>query len=147
VLGYDPAAQVPPQVWRFGVDAPLRQSDIVSLHAPVTPETQGMLSRAVGGHEARRVARGTPRAALTDEDALYEALRAGRQRRGPRRARGRAGSPAIALPGLAERNRHASRRATVDVVRHHSGRSWTRSSAICAASVRRIANPAVYESR
>jgi D-3-phosphoglycerate dehydrogenase len=79
ILAYDPYVQEPPPGIVLGdLDTVLRESDIVSLHAPVTPETRGLLS-------AERLALmkptaflvNTARAALTDEDALYERLRAG----------------------------------------------------------------------
>jgi D-3-phosphoglycerate dehydrogenase / 2-oxoglutarate reductase len=63
------------------VDLPtlLARSDFVSLHARLTPESRGMLGRA----EFEAVRPGsyfvnTARAELIDEDALYEALAAGR---------------------------------------------------------------------
>lgn len=60
------------------LDGVLAQSDIVSLHAPITDQTTGM----IGEREYSRMKRGayfvnTARAALTDEDALYRALRSG----------------------------------------------------------------------
>ncbi len=79
VLAYDPYVKTPPPgVTMSALEPLLRESDFVSLHAPVTPETQGLLS-------AERLALlkptafviNTARAALTDENALYELLRAG----------------------------------------------------------------------
>jgi D-3-phosphoglycerate dehydrogenase / 2-oxoglutarate reductase len=63
------------------VDLPtlLAQSQFVSLHARLTPETRSMLGRAE--FEAMRAGTGfvnTARAELIDEDALVEALEAGR---------------------------------------------------------------------
>ncbi len=57
----------------------LRESDIVSLHAPVTPETNGML----GAAEFATMKRGalfvnTARGRLIDHDALLQELRQGR---------------------------------------------------------------------
>ncbi len=80
VLAYDPyVTQAPAGITLVDLDTLLRESDIVSLHAPVTPETMNLLS-------AERLALMKPtaylvnsaRAALTDENALYEALREGR---------------------------------------------------------------------
>lgn len=57
------------------LDALVSTSDIVSLHLPLTPQTQGML-------DARRMKRGsilvnTARGGLVNEQALVEALRSG----------------------------------------------------------------------
>lgn len=79
VRAFDPYVTTPPPgVTMSALEPLLRESDFVSLHAPVTPETHGLLS-------AERLALlkptaylvNTARAALTDEDALYELLRAG----------------------------------------------------------------------
>lgn len=82
VVAYDPyvssdqAAQV--QATLLSLDELLEISDIVSLHAPLTEATQGMLSE----REFRRMKPGvyfvnTARADLTDETALYDALQDG----------------------------------------------------------------------
>ena len=80
VLAYDPYVDAPPSgVKMRGLDDLLRESDFVSLHAPVTPETQNLVSRerlALMKPTAYFV--NTARAALTDEDALYEMLVTGR---------------------------------------------------------------------
>jgi autoinducer 2 (AI-2) kinase len=152
VLAYDPYVQAaPPGVTLCGLDALLRQSDIVSLHAPVTPETQGLLSRerlATMRPDALLV--NTARAALTDEDALYEALRAGRI--------GGAALDVLAVEPLQPGIRFLGLPnvlatppvggATVDVVRHHSEQivdSIERH--LRGERARWVANPSVYESR
>ena len=80
VVAYDPYVHVPPEgVELMELDELLRVADFVSLHAPVTPETQNLVSRerlALMKPTAYFV--NTARAALTDEDALYEMLVAGR---------------------------------------------------------------------
>jgi phosphoglycerate dehydrogenase-like enzyme len=80
VLAYDPyLKEPPPGVELRSLDDLLRESDFVSLHAPVTPETQGLLTRerlALMKPAAYFI--NTARAALADEDALYEMLTEGR---------------------------------------------------------------------
>ncbi|MCU0501966.1 MAG: oxidoreductase, partial [Anaerolineae bacterium] len=80
VLAYDPyvadavfAAQGAERVREM--DALLAESDIVSLHARVTPETRGF----IGEPQFRRMKRGayfinTARGPMVDYDALYRAL-------------------------------------------------------------------------
>jgi len=56
----------------------LQQADVVSLHSPVTPETQGLMGKA----EFAQMKQGTylincGRGALVDENALVEALQSG----------------------------------------------------------------------
>ena len=63
----------------LSLDKVLAQSDIVSLHAPVTDQTTGMIGeREFGLMKSGAYFVNTARAALTDEGALYRALRAGR---------------------------------------------------------------------
>lgn len=69
---YNPAAT-------HSLDDLLASADVVSMHAPVTPETTGMIGAAQ--FKAMRdgvVYLNTARAALHDTDALVDALRAGK---------------------------------------------------------------------
>ncbi|MEH3148263.1 MAG: D-2-hydroxyacid dehydrogenase [Methylobacterium frigidaeris] len=74
VLAYD----VFPQEGLVDLDTILRESDVVTLHAPLTPETRHMIGR----DELARMKRdailiNTARGGLVDEAALAEALRNG----------------------------------------------------------------------
>ena len=80
----------------------LSQSDIVSLHIPLTPETTGMV-------DARRMKRGsilvnTARGGLVNEQGLLEALRSGHLRAAGLDVYGeepvRPGHPLLALPNV-----------------------------------------------
>jgi len=80
IIACDPVATDPPTGVRLVPDLAslLRSSDIVSLHAPLTPETSGMinaeaLAQLRGGALLVNVSRG----GLVDEAALAEALRRG----------------------------------------------------------------------
>jgi D-3-phosphoglycerate dehydrogenase len=82
LLGYDPfvspATCAAHHVEAVGLEALLRQADIVTVHCPELPETQGLL----GEEQIRMLKRGSyvlnlARASIVDEDALYAALRDG----------------------------------------------------------------------
>jgi D-3-phosphoglycerate dehydrogenase len=75
VLAYDPYADDATST----LDELLERSDVVSMHAAVTPETTGL----IGAEQLARMKDGviflnTARAALHDTDALVTALRAGK---------------------------------------------------------------------
>lgn len=56
----------------------LRESDFISLHAPLTPETRGLIGAgALTAVKPTAILVNTSRAELIDEQALLEALRAG----------------------------------------------------------------------
>jgi phosphoglycerate dehydrogenase-like enzyme len=129
----------------------LREADFVSMHAPVTPETHGLLS-------AERLALmkptsyfiNTARAALTDENALYELLRGGK-------IAGAAldvlaeeplqpGNRFLALPNVVVTPHIGG--ATVDVTRHQSDIVVDAMEAYLRGERPRwIANPAVLDGK
>lgn len=66
---------------RLALDALLETSDIVSLHAPLTTDTAGMIdSRALALMKPSAFLINTARGALVDEEALAAALETGRLR-------------------------------------------------------------------
>jgi glyoxylate reductase len=61
------------------LDELLRKSDVVSLHVPLTPETDGLISRQrLGLLQDGATLVNTSRGAIVDEEALVEELAAGR---------------------------------------------------------------------
>ncbi len=63
----------------LSLDGLLRESDFVTLHAPLTPETRGMIGeRALGLMKPTAVLVNTARGPLVDQAALYRALKDGR---------------------------------------------------------------------
>jgi phosphoglycerate dehydrogenase-like enzyme len=79
VLAFDPFVSEPPAgVELMPLDELLGRSDVVSIHCPLTPQTQGL----IGGRELDlmrddAILVNTARAAVVDEDALLIALRDG----------------------------------------------------------------------
>jgi D-3-phosphoglycerate dehydrogenase len=62
-----------------GVDEVLAASDYVSIHAPLTPETRGMIDQArLAAMKPTAIIVNTARGGIIDESALADALRAGR---------------------------------------------------------------------
>ncbi|WP_433440985.1 hydroxyacid dehydrogenase [Nonomuraea sp. CA-141351] len=75
---YDPYTRVP-GVPQASLEELLRRSDIVSLHAPATPETRHMIDRArLALMPDGAVLINTARGSLVDTDALVTELRSGR---------------------------------------------------------------------
>ncbi len=75
VVAFDPYA---PEA-TVSLDELLERSDVVSLHAPVTPETKGMIgAEQFAAMRDGAVFINSARAALHDTDALVEALRSGK---------------------------------------------------------------------
>jgi phosphoglycerate dehydrogenase-like enzyme len=124
VVAHDPyVPEPPPGVEPRPLEELLREADVVSLHAPVTPETQGLLSRerlALLRPSAFLV--NTARAALTDEDALHEMLADGRLAGAALDVLGdeplQPGNRFLALPNVIVTPHIGG--ATVDVTRHQS---------------------------
>jgi len=78
VLGFDPLAPAPPGVASATVDQLLAESDVVTLHLPLTPDTRAMIDR----QQLQRMKRtallvNTARGGLVDERALADALTQG----------------------------------------------------------------------
>ena len=152
VIAYDPyVKEPPPGVTMVALDDLLRQSDVVSLHAPVTPETMGLLSRdrlALMKPTAYFV--NTARAALADEDALFDMLSAGTLAGAAldvlREEPLQPGNRFLALPNVVLTPHIGG--ATVDVTRHQSEivvdamERWLRGE-----RPRWIANPTVADPR
>jgi len=74
VIAYDPYTDEP----TVSLDELLERSDVVSMHAPVTPETTGMIGAAqFAAMRPGVVFLNSARASLHDTDALVAALRSG----------------------------------------------------------------------
>ncbi len=150
ILAYDPYVQeAPAGVELVSLERLLRDSDFVSLHAPVTDETRGLLSRdrlALMRPTAFLV--NTARADLTDENAVYEMLRDGRLAGGALDVLAeeplRPGNRFLELPNVVVTPHIGG--ATVDVTRHQSEiivdamEAW-----LDGRRPRAIANPAVLD--
>jgi len=80
ILAYDPFVKTPPEGIRM-VDLPrlMSESDFVTVHARLTRETEGLISRALLARmKPTAYLVNTSRSALVDEAALAEALRDGK---------------------------------------------------------------------
>lgn len=77
ILAYDtaPPREVPAHVRLAGLDELLAESDVISLHVPLTPETANLIDEAaLARMPDGAVLVNTARGGLVDEDALYRAL-------------------------------------------------------------------------
>ena len=152
ILAFDPYVTAPPEgVTLVDLEALLDQSDVLSLHAPVTPETTNLLSRErLARLKPTAVVVNTARAALTDENALYEMLAAGRLAGAALDVLSdeplQPGNRFLALPNVVCTPHLGG--ATVDVTRHQSAivvdaiEHWLRGE-----RPRWIANPSVLGGR
>jgi D-3-phosphoglycerate dehydrogenase len=79
VVGYDPyLTEWPLWVTRVALDDLLRESDVVTVHTPLTPETRGLVGRAqLATMKRGAVVVNTARGGIIDEAALCEALASG----------------------------------------------------------------------
>jgi glycerate dehydrogenase len=69
----------PPRPGRTAFEDVLRRADVLSLHAPLTPDTQGLIGKAeLALMKPDALLINTARGGLVDEDALAQALQTGR---------------------------------------------------------------------
>ena len=80
VLAFDPVAEAPPPFVRLvELDALFRESDIVSLHCPLTPQAANLVNaHRLALMKPTAFLLNTSRGPLVDESALAEALNSGR---------------------------------------------------------------------
>jgi D-3-phosphoglycerate dehydrogenase len=79
VLAHDPAAALPQGVEPAGIDALCREADVISLHAPLTPQTRHLIdARRLALMRPTAILVNTSRGGLVDHEALYVALSEGR---------------------------------------------------------------------
>jgi D-3-phosphoglycerate dehydrogenase len=84
VLVYDPMIEVVEPIYNLNIQKVslktlLEESDIITLHAPLTPNTQLMLNdEALNKVKPGTIIINTSRGELVDEEALYKALVSGR---------------------------------------------------------------------
>lgn len=73
------ADALPDGVVKVEWESALRQADVLSLHCPLTPSTQGMINRAtLAAMKPSAILINTGRGPLVDESAVADALHAGR---------------------------------------------------------------------
>ena len=76
ILFYGPTAQPLPGMTKVDLDTLYRESDFISLHTPLTPETRYMINaEAFSKMKATAVLVNTARGEVIDQDALYDALK------------------------------------------------------------------------
>jgi glycerate dehydrogenase len=81
IIGFDvtPDLAMPPEVVAVDLDTLFRDSDVISLHCPLTAETQGLINRQrLERMKPTAFLINTSRGPLVDEPALAEALNRGR---------------------------------------------------------------------
>ena len=76
ILIYDPTAQTYAGVIKVDFDTLLRESDFISLHTPLTPETRHMINAdAFAKMKSNTILVNTARGEIVDQNALYDALK------------------------------------------------------------------------
>ena len=80
VLAHSPSARAAPPFVRFvGIETLFKESDVVSLHCPLTPDTKNLVNaRRLALMKPTACLLNTSRGLLVDEPALADALNAGR---------------------------------------------------------------------
>ncbi len=77
-IAYDPAGVAAPGVESVTLSRLLRESDVISLHAPLTAETRHVINdEALAGMKRDSILVNTGRGGLVDLDALADSLRTG----------------------------------------------------------------------
>lgn len=82
VIAHDPyAANIPDGITMCELNAVFDESDVISLHCPLTPDTRNMINReALARMRDGAILVNTARGGLVDEAALLDAVKAGRLR-------------------------------------------------------------------
>ena len=82
VIAYDPyVLTIPPSVTMCELTTVLAESDVVSLHCPLTPDNRKMINReTLALMREGAILINTARGGLVDQEALLEALQAGKLR-------------------------------------------------------------------
>ena len=78
VLGYNRSPKTIPNVTLVDKDTLLKESDIITIHIPLTPETKGFINTAEFSlMQPHAVLINTARGPIVDQNALYSALKKG----------------------------------------------------------------------
>ncbi len=76
IIFYGPTADPLPGMTKVDLDTLYRESDFISLHTPLTPETRHMINtEAFDKMKTTAVLVNTARGEVVDQDALYDALK------------------------------------------------------------------------
>lgn len=80
LVGYDPfVSAMPPSIAAQPIETVVRESDVVSVHVPLTQETRGLLSASLLSQiKPGAIVLNTSRGAIVDEAALLAGLKSGR---------------------------------------------------------------------